>query len=101
MSVPSDSHAFGHTKSHLSPTVDSQREEFRKYLESSGLLDVLTRVMKDLYEEEDKPADPLNYFIKAIEAVTFEAREIKALNNEIQKLESVIHDLEAENKYLR
>lgn len=40
---------------------DSKREEFRKYLERAGVLDALTKVLVYLYEEPEKPDDPLEY----------------------------------------
>ena len=36
-------------------TTDSKKEEFRKYLEKSGVIDQLTRVLVGLYEEPEKP----------------------------------------------
>jgi len=60
--------------------VESKREEFRRYLEGAGVLDALTKgvllygsstivifmlhcfeVLVGLYEEPDKPKDPLEY----------------------------------------
>ncbi|PKA62805.1 hypothetical protein AXF42_Ash019388 [Apostasia shenzhenica] len=35
---------------------EAKKEAFRKYLESSGVLDALTKVLVALYEEHDKPA---------------------------------------------
>merc|ERR1712216_849589 len=42
---------------------ESKKEEFRKYLERSGVIDALTKVLVALYEEPEKPANAL-YFIK-------------------------------------
>lgn len=38
---------------------EGKREEFRKYLEKNGVLDALTKVLVNLYEEVDKPKDAL------------------------------------------
>jgi subtilase family serine protease len=40
-------------------TTDSKKEEFRKYLEKSGVIDQLTRVLVGLYEEPDKPGNAI------------------------------------------
>lgn len=40
---------------------EGKREEFRKYLEKNGVMDALTRVLVNLYEEVDKPEDALEY----------------------------------------
>jgi len=40
-------------------TSDSKKEEFRKYLERSGVIDVFTKVLVALYEEPEKPSNAL------------------------------------------
>jgi hypothetical protein len=40
-------------------TTDSKKEEFRKYLEKSGVIDQLTRVLVGLYEEPEKPSNAI------------------------------------------
>uniref|UniRef100_R7W102 Uncharacterized protein n=1 Tax=Aegilops tauschii TaxID=37682 RepID=R7W102_AEGTA len=35
---------------------EAKKEGFRKYLESSGVLDTLTKALVALYEENDKPS---------------------------------------------
>ncbi|CAH8262173.1 unnamed protein product [Arabidopsis lyrata] len=37
-----------------------KKEAFRKYLESSGVLDSLTKVLVSLYEQNDKPSSALD-----------------------------------------
>ncbi|GFR00068.1 hypothetical protein TNCT_37001 [Trichonephila clavata] len=101
MSLSPDIQTSCQNKNYVAPTIDSEREEFRKYLESSGLLDVLTRVMKDLYEKNNKPIDPLNFLIIALGAVNFDAREISALQDELQNLQVVVKNLKEEIRFLR
>ncbi|KAK5650221.1 hypothetical protein RI129_001250 [Pyrocoelia pectoralis] len=40
---------------------ESKREEFRKYLEKTGVMDALTKVLVSLYEEPDKPENAVEY----------------------------------------
>ena len=40
---------------------DSKKEEYRKYLERTGVLSALTQVMVGLYEEPERPADAIGY----------------------------------------
>jgi hypothetical protein len=40
-------------------STESKKEDFRKYLEKSGVIDQLTRVLVGLYEEPDKPANAI------------------------------------------
>jgi hypothetical protein len=42
-------------------TVGLEREEFRKYLEQNGVMESLIKVMTDLFLEENKPEDPVEY----------------------------------------
>jgi hypothetical protein len=43
---------------------DSKREEFRKYLEKAGVLDVLTKTLVCLYEEPEKPNNAIDFLKK-------------------------------------
>eukprot|EP00731_Ephydatia_muelleri_P032000 Em0023g507a len=62
------------------PKSESKKEEFRKYLESTGVLDAFTKVLVGLYEEPEKPGDALEFVKqhlhggppKSAEAETFE-----------------------------
>lgn len=36
-------------------TTESKKEEFRKYLEQTGVIDQLTKTLVGLYEEPEKP----------------------------------------------
>ncbi|XP_026477333.1 c-Myc-binding protein-like [Ctenocephalides felis] len=49
--------------------TDSKREIFRKYLERAGVMDVITKAFTNLYEEENRPEDPLEYVINAMGGV--------------------------------
>ncbi|XP_073297557.1 uncharacterized protein [Primulina huaijiensis] len=40
---------------------EAKKKAFRKYLESSGLLDALTKVLVALYEQDDKPSSAVEF----------------------------------------
>ncbi|XP_051143598.1 uncharacterized protein LOC127260011 isoform X2 [Andrographis paniculata] len=40
---------------------EAKKEAFRKYLESSGVLDALTKVLVLLYEQNDKPSSAIEF----------------------------------------
>ncbi|VVA99173.1 unnamed protein product [Arabis nemorensis] len=40
---------------------EAKKEAFRKYLESSGVLDSLTKILVALYEQNDKPSSALEF----------------------------------------
>ena len=67
-------------------TQDSQKEEFRKYLEKSGVISQLTRVLVGLYEETDKPTQAIEYVKKHLGAPSgIDIEDIKAENDELKK----------------
>jgi len=69
----------------------SEKEEFRNYLEKSGVIDALTKVLVGLYEEHEKPADALDWIKKHlgsvigidIDALKKENEELKRANTEL------------------
>jgi hypothetical protein len=72
---------------------ESKKEEFRKYLERSGVIDALTKVLVALYEEPEKPANALD-FIKQylgaptsgdVETMKAEKDELVKKNEELEK----------------
>jgi len=67
-------------------TADSQKEEFRKYLEKNGIISQLTRVLVGLYEEPERPANAVDYIKKYLGAPTgVDVEELRAQNEELQK----------------
>lgn len=71
---------------------ESHKETFRKYLEASGALDHLVKVLVSLYEEPDKPKQALDYMKEALggptpadyEAVVAERDSLKRQLEEAQ-----------------
>ncbi|PWA98352.1 associate of Myc 1 [Artemisia annua] len=45
----------------LEDEKEAKKEAFRKYLESSGVLDALTKVLVALYEQNDKPSSAVEF----------------------------------------
>lgn len=41
--------------------VESKKEEFKKYLEKTGAVDQLTKILVDLYEEPEKPGNAVDF----------------------------------------
>mmetsp|Transcript_15483 Transcript_15483/g.23058 ORF Transcript_15483/g.23058 Transcript_15483/m.23058 type:complete len:96 (+) Transcript_15483:946-1233(+) len=73
-------------------TPESKKEEFRKYLEKSGAIDALTKVLVGLYEEPDKPENTVEYikrFMGApigvdVEAIQLQNEELKEENERLK-----------------
>jgi len=82
----------------------AEKEEFRNYLEKSGVIDSLTKVLVGLYEEPEKPSDALDFIRKHlgsaigidIDALRQENQDLKTQNVELrQQVEELTKKLEA------
>lgn len=38
--------------------IEAKKDEFRTYLEKTGVVDQITKILVSLYEETDKPENP-------------------------------------------
>ena len=56
----------------VSDMTEVKKEAFRKYLESSGTIDSITRVLVALYEEPDRPANAAEFLKSGLGAPTME-----------------------------
>jgi len=75
-------------------TPDSKKEEFRKYLERSGVIDALTKVLVALYEEPEKPANALDFVRRYLTAPSgVDVEQVAAENEELKKR---VEDLSAQ-----
>ncbi|XP_074107202.1 c-Myc-binding protein [Cotesia typhae] len=82
---------------------DSKRDEFRRYLERSGVLDGLTKVLIALYEEPEKPTNAIEYIRKNLGGLTEITEEAGATSGvqDSESLEKRLEEAEAENRELR
>ncbi|KAH0795459.1 putative C-Myc-binding protein [Histomonas meleagridis] len=79
-------------------TQDGKREAFRKYLEDSGMLDSITKVLAHLYNNFDESIDPLQYVKEHLgnpEGVNVEELKAKnaSLRQEVEQLEARLQSL--------
>ena len=84
-----------------SQNIESKKEEFRKYLESSGVIDQLTRVLVGLYEEPDKPTNAIEFIKKYLNSpldvdVDKLSIEYEKLKHENEQLKATIEELRSE-----
>lgn len=73
--------------------IDSKRDEFRKFLERSGLIDLVSKCFIKLYEETDKPENPIEYFRENIGDALKEKMTIKMLQAELEDAKKEIENL--------
>uniref|UniRef100_UPI00358FC941 C-Myc-binding protein n=1 Tax=Myxine glutinosa TaxID=7769 RepID=UPI00358FC941 len=81
--------------------ADSKREEFRRYLEKSGVLDALTKVLVGLYEETEKPSNALDFLKSQLSAGGPEGAELEALRREHSELQRICESLREEKRELQ
>lgn len=62
---------------------DPKKEEFLKYLEKNGAIDVLTKSLTELFLMEEKPSNPLDYFKEVFAGKDIE--KLKKDNEELKK----------------
>ncbi|KAK3441854.1 hypothetical protein EUGRSUZ_B02129 [Eucalyptus grandis] len=63
---------------------EAKKEAFRKYLESSGVVDSLTKVLVSLYEQNDKPSSAVEFIQDKLGGPTV---------SEYEKLQAELSDL--------
>ncbi|XP_027742485.1 C-Myc-binding protein [Empidonax traillii] len=81
--------------------ADSKREQFRQYLEKSGVLDVLTKVLVALYEEPEKPNSALDFLKHHLGASAPENPELEVLRLELAEMKQKYEAVLEENKTLK
>jgi len=69
----------------------AEKEEFRNYLERSGVVDALTKVLVGLYEEGEKPSNALDWIKKHLGAAA--GVDIDALQKENEDLKRQVAEL--------
>jgi hypothetical protein len=60
---------------HFVKMTEVKKEAFRKYLESAGAIDSITKVLVALYEEPDRPANATEFLKSALGAPTLEEHQ--------------------------
>ncbi|KAL1546124.1 c-Myc-binding protein [Salvia divinorum] len=70
---------------------EAKKEAFRKYLESSGVLDALTKVLVALYEQNDKPSSATEFIQQKLGGPTLS--EYEKLQTEFADLQTRYNEL--------
>ena len=86
--------------------LTSKKDEFRAYLEKTGVVDQLTKVLVSLYEENDKPNNPLEFIKRNMSAPEeIDQDNLKSeylrLKDENEKLKQKITELQKQLESLK
>merc|ERR1711934_799712 len=73
-------------------TPDTKKEEFRKYLEKSGVIDAVTKVLVRLYEEPERPGNALDFIKQYLGASV--GVDVEGLRAEADEAKKKVTDLE-------
>ncbi|KAJ8927830.1 hypothetical protein NQ314_019713 [Rhamnusium bicolor] len=79
---------------------EGKREEFRKYLEKNGIMDALTKVLVNLYEEVDKPENALLFILDKL-SIQAGLETNKQLTDKLEEANNRIKELEDDVEQLR
>lgn len=82
-------------------TPMEKREEFRRYLETSGAISALTRAMVNLFEEEKKPEDATNFLLGDIQKQLGVNQHPPAIVAQHQQQLEELHSIKKQNKKLK
>ena len=94
-------HLPNHVRPRTQPThayyfmqsADAKKEEFRKYLEKSGVIDALTKALVGLYEEPERPQSAVEYVRKYLGSSSTANVDVDALRNENEEMRNRIREL--------
>merc|ERR1712131_45597 len=78
----------------------SHREEFKKYLEKTGIQEKLVHMLVTLYEEPEKPEDPLAYLKGLFNTKDVESADLETLKQENSDLKVKLGEAEEKVKEL-
>lgn len=66
--------------------IEDKRNEFRKYLETTGATDKLTAALVKLFQEKERPVDAVTYIRKCLCEECPDAEKMKELQKEVETL---------------
>uniref|UniRef100_A0A0A9XVY1 c-Myc-binding protein n=1 Tax=Lygus hesperus TaxID=30085 RepID=A0A0A9XVY1_LYGHE len=77
------------------------KKVYRKFLEESGVVPELTKVLYKLYDEKEKPPYFIHYFKKYFGETTYDVPNIYHLRQELEKAKARLQELQNENHSIK
>ncbi|XP_055375291.1 c-Myc-binding protein homolog [Condylostylus longicornis] len=85
--------------------IDSRRDEFRKYLERSGVIDEFTKVLIKLFNTQERPENAIQFIFENLGHTLLQKdqyeclkKELEDSRNEIAELKCIIEKLQTSSK---
>lgn len=76
--------------------IDNKRDQFRKYLEASGVIEVLSKSITKLMETPEKPESPVDFIRANMGLTQKELNQIEFLKEEVEIYKKQVNDLKLE-----
>lgn len=76
--------------------IDNKRDQFRKYLEASGVIEVLSKSITKLMESPEKPESPVEFIRESMGLSQKELHQIEFLKEEVEVYKKQVNDLKME-----
>jgi len=78
---------------------ESKKEEFQRYLEKSGVIDALTKVLVGLYEVPEKPVNAIDFIKEYLGASV--SSDLEKLKASVEQQQKVLAEKDAEIAQLK
>lgn len=85
----------------LEQPIDCKRDQFRKYIESKGVVDMLTKVLIKLLDAPIKPEHPMDFIRDNLGATHFEKNQIEQLEQTVKDYKHEVEDLKYQVEELK
>lgn len=86
-----------HTKNfHCFQPIDNKRDQFRKYLEATGVIEVLSKSITKLMESPDKIESPVEFIRENMGLSQKEQNQLEFLKEEVEAYKKQVNDLKKE-----
>lgn len=76
--------------------IDCKRDQFRKYIESKGVIDMITKVLIKLLEAPVKPEHPMDFIRDNLGATMYERNQIEQLEQQVNDYKKEVSDLKSQ-----
>lgn len=81
--------------------IDNKRDQFRKYIESKGVIDTITKVLVKLLEAPVKPEHPIDFIRDNLGPTIAEQRRVEGLEQQVADYKKEVSHLKSQIEELK